>query len=191
VNEKKNKNSGNKKIFQIPSSFSSKRINGGIRSVSTNVSSNSSEKIENKKKITIIPKIKLNKKDNDNSKEIVLKPKKNNLQNIHPLKIDYKSKFKVARTIVPYKLNDLENASCPICGKTINNMSNAIHDKINSEMFHFECVTTELKKTHTARQNQRLVYVGSNQFAIIEDFHEEGKTKFRIIEKIQFLYEKK
>lgn len=91
------------------------------------------------------------------------------------------------RTIIPYKINEIQMENCPICNKPINNMSTAIIDRATNTPAHFECILQSLKSRYTLKPNQRMTYVGSGGFAIIEDIRENGKMKFVIREKIQYL----
>ena len=170
-------------------SNSQKKNSNEIKSVSTNVnkdngknSNQSSNNNNNSIKKIILSKNTAQKKENQ--KNIQLDKKRQ--QNFKKNKFEIKFKSKIARTIIPYKMNVFENVTCHICNKTINNMSNAIHDKDEDKKYHFECITADLRKNNVLKSNQRIVYVGSNSFAIIEDLKEDGKMKFKIIQKLQY-----
>ncbi|HOV13559.1 MAG TPA: hypothetical protein PK771_04690 [Spirochaetota bacterium] len=174
----KDKGSENKKVLQE------------VRTIST---SNSKE-IGEKKKIQIIPRIKIfNNGQNQNIEKI--NDKNNQEKNKKVITVntfgkvsknDFKFKSKIPRNIIPYKVATLDVVSCPICNKNINNMSNSIKDLTTEIPCHFECVVAELKKKVHVRQNQRIAYVGSGSFAVIEDVREDGRNKFVIIQKLQY-----
>ena len=86
-----------------------------------------------------------------------------------------------------YKLNSLTSVSCPICGKIINNMSSSMCSNDRNEYYHFECVTSSLRKKLNIKPNQRLTYLGSSSFGVIEDTKDNSKMKFSIKQKIQFV----
>ncbi|OHD12711.1 MAG: hypothetical protein A2Y34_05610 [Spirochaetes bacterium GWC1_27_15] len=176
VNQRENRSNYQNPHYQ-------RKNNNEIKSVSTNISKDGKE-IEENKKIIVIPKIKLFNNNKQNEKNIQEKPKK--INTVIQSKPEIKIRPKVNRNIIPYKLNTFESVVCPICNKNINNMSNAIMDKTSQKSCHFECVAAELKKENNIRPNQRLAYVGGGFFAIIEDFKEDGKNKFAIIQKIQY-----
>jgi hypothetical protein len=175
VNRKKN----NRGSFYGKNNF--QKNTSEIKSVSTNINKVS----DNKKKIINLPKIKLIKKENE--KISIEKDKKSKSYTI--IKANQENKIKkTPRTIIPYKLNELQNSSCLICNKVINNMTNAIFEKNTDKYYHFECITTELKKSNPIKPNQRIAYIGSNNFAIIEDIKEDGKLKFKIDQKLQYTF---
>ncbi len=197
----------NKKFNDRKDNYSSKNKKGGykrdreqdkkrviqeIRSISTTTSKDGEER----KKIQIIPKIKI---FNDNRNQQQSKNlEKNNfekskkiitidtIKNANNNKNNYKFKSKISRHIVPYKPASLTNESCHICNKNINNMSNSVIDATSEKVCHFECAVADIKKKIPVRQNQRLVYLGSKTFGIIEDIKEDGRNKFVIIQKFQY-----
>ena len=65
-------------------------------------------------------------------------------------------------------------------------MSNSVIDATSEKVCHFECAVADIKKKIPVRQNQRLVYLGSKTFGIIEDIKEDGRNKFVIIQKFQY-----
>jgi hypothetical protein len=177
------KRSNRSSFYYNSKSGTHKKNSNEIKSVSTNVNKDG----ENKKKIINLSKINLVKKDNGKSLQIKHNQNdKKKPQLIKKNKIELKLRNRIPRTIIPYKLNVFESTTCQICNKTINNMSNAIFEKNSQKTFHFECVTGELKKAYVIKPSQRLVYIGNNNFAIIEDIKEDGKMKFRINQKLQY-----
>ena len=97
------------------------------------------------------------------------------------------NKKKRPRNFVPYTVIKAESTVCPICDKKIENMADTITDRRTGQPAHFVCVHDSLMKTLSLRDNQRLSYMGSGTFAVIEDVNEEGKTKFKIKEKFEYV----
>ena len=97
------------------------------------------------------------------------------------------NKKKRPRNFVPYTVIKAESTVCPICEKKIENMADTITDRRTGQPAHFVCVHDSLMKTLSLRDNQRLSYMGSGTFAVIEDVNEEGKTKFKIKEKFEYV----
>ena len=91
------------------------------------------------------------------------------------------------RNFAPYTVVKAESVVCPICEKKIENMADTITDRRSGKPAHFVCVHDELMKTLKLNDNQRLSYMGSGIFAVIEDVSEEGKTKFKIKEKFEYV----
>lgn len=90
------------------------------------------------------------------------------------------------RSIIPYKINTFSTEICPLCNKPITDMSIAILQKTTEKHCHFDCVLADLRKKFILKQNQRLSYIGSGIFAIIEDVRLDGKVKFVIKERINY-----
>ncbi|MBQ3923128.1 MAG: hypothetical protein II707_07505 [Spirochaetales bacterium] len=97
------------------------------------------------------------------------------------------NKKKRPRNFVPYSVIKAESTICPICEKKIENMADTITDRRTGQPAHFVCVHDSLMKTLSLRDNQRLSYMGSGVFAVIEDQNEEGKPKFKIKEKFEYV----
>ena len=193
-NDYKNSYSNNKNKksdYSKDKNFEQKKVLQEIRTISTSTSKESGER----KKIQIIPRIKIFSKGENQNINVEKSGEKNKkIITVNSSgkvnKNDFKFKSKIPRHIVPYKPATLEAASCPICNKIINNMSNSIKDITTEIPCHFECVVTELKKKVQVRQNQRIAYVGGGSFAVIEDVREDGRNKFIIIQKLQYSSEK-
>ncbi len=183
-------NKGKKIDFQKGKNSEQKKILQEVRTISTSGSKDPTEK----KKIQIIPRIKIfNKREDVNDDKVEQKnsqEKQKKIITVNSLgkvnKNDFKFKSKIPRHIIPYKPTILEVASCPICSKNISSMSSSIKDLKTEAYCHFECVLAELKKKVQVRQNQRIAYVGGGFFAVIEDVREEGRNKFIIIQKLQY-----
>ncbi len=104
------------------------------------------------------------------------------------VKREEKSAQRNSRLKPIYKINSLSSVTCSICGKVINNMSSSISDNNRDECYHFECVTNLLRKKLDIKPNQRLTYLGSLNFGVIEDNKDvNAKVKFSIKQKVQFV----
>jgi hypothetical protein len=74
---------------------------------------------------------------------------------------------------------------CPLCGKQVENIAEAITAPDGSYC-HFDCVITQLTEQEKPKENQMISYVGSGNFAVVE---KGTDGKFTIVKK--FEYEKR
>lgn len=152
------------------------KSNKEIKSVITNVKKNQNiEKTNDKGIITLSTTV----STNEEKKEKVIIDSKN-------LKSNQKIQIKKEKNIYLYKINTLSYQICSLCNKQIVNMSTAIFQKENNKYYHFECVTSEIRKRVILKPNQRISYMGSGIFAVIEDIKVDGKFKFSIKQRINF-----
>lgn len=56
---------------------------------------------------------------------------------------------------------------CPICTKVIEDSNLAIANSSTGEASHFDCIVTLLAKKEEIGQNEKVIYVGSGDFAVI------------------------
>lgn len=56
---------------------------------------------------------------------------------------------------------------CPICQKPILDIPSALSDKKSGSPVHFECVMSDLEKTETVGQNEKICYIGQGRFGIL------------------------
>lgn len=108
-------------------------------------------------------------------------------ENPKPDRFNERKKSSVKRTIIPYTINEIEKTTCPKCKKLIDQMSSAIEDKKTGKLCHFDCISEELKKDLKISGRQRLVYLGSGTFGVIEDVVEDGRKIFVIKNKIEYI----
>lgn len=100
---------------------------------------------------------------------------------------DIKRRELIQKEIQSYQFSiSQDKKECPKCNKRIDYISNSIYDKNKDEYYHFDCVFSEIKKDMLIKPNQRLVYLGSGAFGLIEDSGEHGSSKFIIKKKIQY-----
>jgi len=190
VNRRRNKNSKSRENFSYNEKKVIKNLNGHeIKSVvTTNFSKKDSEDDVKDVEVKRHPhKVVFNKKAE-------IKPtEKKNISSIiqkyfsSEKKKNEKIRVKRNRTIIPYKINSFQNEICPICNKIIVNMSQSIMHKEKKKPAHFDCVFEEAKKLFLLKPSERFAYMGNGIFAVIEDVKSEGKQKFVIKEKIQYI----
>ena len=94
------------------------------------------------------------------------------------------------KNLLPYQLSPLNKEICSICQKMIDDMPNAIISQKDNKFYHFNCVISILSMENTLEQRQRLVYLGSGAFGIIENPANDSSSKFIIKKKIQFILDK-
>lgn len=71
---------------------------------------------------------------------------------------------------------------CVICHKKILEPSSIMEVPDSHDPAHFECVLSKLKEKEELSQHQRLVYLGSSNFAVIEPVEPEKKNSpFRVV----------
>lgn len=75
---------------------------------------------------------------------------------------------------------------CPVSGKDIDNIITAITDPDNGEPSRFDAVLQRLKKREELSGNQRIVYIGAGNFAVVEE-KKEGRRKYiEVVKKIPY-----
>ncbi len=167
--------------------------------LSTNIDSSNNNTENSEANIKIIKKIEITKKSlntikssnnrdnrlNDQRKNkknpLNLNQDKNNDKNIKSL-VQKKQRDKTQRLIIPYTVSAPTKETCSICNKTIYQMSQALFDSEKSFVVHFDCAVESIKKRGLLNQTQKIVYLGSNKFAVVEDVkNSENRSGFKII----------
>ena len=87
-------------------------------------------------------------------------------------------------------MTPINKEKCFICDKSIEDMPSAIIDQKDSKYYHFNCVISKLYRENVIEQKQRLVYLGSGAFGIIENPKNDNSSRFVIKKKIQFALDK-
>ena len=91
--------------------------------------------------------------------------------------------------------NDLPNVSqiskfaslvCPRCGEVIKDITGAIADKSTGEPVHFDCVLNHLEETEPHSENEKIVYIGHGNFAVIAFENPLDTRKFKIVRLIEW-----
>lgn len=100
----------------------------------------------------------------------------------------FKNKYKKfnakpRRPIIPYKIKTFNKTTCNICHNQIKDMATSIIDKNSSKSVHFDCLVSKIKKIKNISPREKVVYLGSGTFAIIETTNSAKKT-FKIKETI-------
>jgi hypothetical protein len=172
-------------------SFGKKNLNE-IKVVSTNISKDK-EPAESKKQNK--PNfVRSSKESNYNNK--IEKPDKRysrprNLSkdfNKKDTKNDNIRKAALKSQFIQYKINIADKKKCSKCNRTIEEMDSSIKDDKNNKVYHFNCVLSEIKKDNSIESKQRIVYLGSGAFGVIEDLDPSSNNhKFEIKKKIQFI----
>jgi hypothetical protein len=199
VSKRRNKNSRGRENFSYNEKKVIKNLNGHeIKSVvTTNFSKKSGDDGVKEVEVKKHPhKVVLNKAIFNKKAETKPTDKKNISSIIQKYfdsekKKNEKIRVKRNRTIIPYKINSFQKEICPICNKIIVNMSQSIMHKEKNKPAHFDCVFEEAKKLFFLKQTERFAYMGSGIFAVIEDVKTEGKQKFVIKDKIQYIDKEK
>jgi hypothetical protein len=78
--------------------------------------------------------------------------------------------------------------TCPLCQKSIFDISSAIIEKNTKEPAHFDCVMRNLVEAERPGQNERVAYIGSGNFAVVEN---DPTNNRRVIIKRKIQYEDK
>ncbi len=166
-----------------------KKYSNEIKVVSTNVTkdkkSKESKEIKEKKdkKIPFLSSKKTNNIKINKSKKYD-KPKKT--EQLNKNIIDKKSSIK--NEIMQYKLKAMEKQTCFKCSRVIEDMESSIKDTNVNKFYHFNCILNEIKKDNVINSKQRVVYLGSGAFGIIENLSSDSNSyKFVIKKKIQYI----
>lgn len=69
---------------------------------------------------------------------------------------------------------------CPKCGKKIDDIAGAIHDKKSGVPVHFDCIMSELHEQEKLEQNEKIAYIGQGRFGILYFENPRDQKKFTI-----------
>lgn len=75
----------------------------------------------------------------------------------------------------------VEKLVCCLCNKNIDEPYTSFTDKESRNPIHFSCAADELKKSNALETNDRLLYIGSGSFAVIEKGTKKIKIKKRVV----------
>lgn len=81
------------------------------------------------------------------------------------------------KSIVELKAREI---ICPKCGKRIDDVAGAIHDKTAGVPVHFDCVMNELQSQEKLEQNEKIAYIGQGRFGILYFENPRDQRKFTI-----------
>jgi hypothetical protein len=75
---------------------------------------------------------------------------------------------------------------CPICGKSVYDLSTAISaSRESGEPAHFDCVLERVNASETLGAGEKLVYLGSGAFGVVE-FKDKSDSAFVVKRRIQW-----
>jgi hypothetical protein len=80
-----------------------------------------------------------------------------------------------------YNKIDFGTYVCPLCGNIISDLTAAIDYGEGHQPAHLDCVLNLLSEQENVPDNQRLIYIGAGQFAIVS-----FSPEFRIIKRIAY-----
>lgn len=75
---------------------------------------------------------------------------------------------------------------CPICGKRIEDMENAISDRQSGMPAHFDCIIARLSSSEDISENENIVYIGQGTFAVMRYDNKNDPKTFHIVRKIEW-----
>ncbi|MBL8968156.1 MAG: hypothetical protein JNG85_14210 [Spirochaetaceae bacterium] len=79
-----------------------------------------------------------------------------------------------------------EPVDCPLCGKPVYDLSTAVGaDKENAVPAHFDCVLERVAAAESLGPNERLVYLGSGSFGVVE-FKDKNESAFVVKRRVQW-----
>jgi hypothetical protein len=67
----------------------------------------------------------------------------------------------------------LPKPECGYCGKPIDDISDAINDKVSGKPVHFDCVMARLAESESLEKGESISYIGGGRFGIVR--FNEGK----------------
>ncbi len=76
---------------------------------------------------------------------------------------------------------------CPFCSKEIKEPLTSLLEKESRKNAHFECILSQIAKIHSLGDREKVYYIGSGAFGIIEEKRFKNKIKINIRERIQYI----
>ncbi len=76
---------------------------------------------------------------------------------------------------------------CPFCSKEIKEPLTSLLEKESRKNAHFECILSQIAKIHSLDNREKIYYIGSGAFGIIEEKRFKNKIKINIRERIQYI----
>ncbi len=75
---------------------------------------------------------------------------------------------------------------CPLCGKPVYDLATAVSaSRDTGEPAHFDCVLERVSASETLAATEKLVYLGSGSFAVVE-FKDKNESAFSVKRRIQW-----
>jgi len=78
-----------------------------------------------------------------------------------------------------------EQLQCAICGESIKDVTSAMCMPEEDNPCHFDCVIQALAEKEPLKEDEKIIYMGSNHFAIVQE-SEYNKRNFSILRTIDF-----
>lgn len=75
---------------------------------------------------------------------------------------------------------------CPVCGKPVRELASALTHRVSRQPAHFECIMKELRESNEIAPQERICYLGSGCFGILEFHPSGGPSRFVIRKRIQY-----
>lgn len=75
---------------------------------------------------------------------------------------------------------------CPVCGKTIEDLTSAVSDKATGKPAHFDCILEQLNKSEALGENDKVTYIGQGRFAVLHFDNPRDLKSFKIIKTIEW-----
>ncbi len=95
-------------------------------------------------------------------------------------------RYKPGRKPEKSQMRPEDYPNCPVCGMSVKNLNIAIEEKKSHEPAHFECIMRELATEVQLTPQERLHYLGSGCFGIVQFEEGKGLSSFSIKRKIQY-----
>ena len=80
--------------------------------------------------------------------------------------------------------NDLPK--CPVCEKHIRDVYSAVSYSVTQTPAHFNCILNELKDANELKPNEKICYLGSGSFGIVQFRGPESPIRIFIRKRIQY-----
>jgi hypothetical protein len=79
----------------------------------------------------------------------------------------------------------LPSGDCPLCGKPIKDIAQAITDKSSGSPAHFDCIIARIAQGETLDRGDAVAYIGGGRFGVIhydspQDNTAQGRRDFKI-----------
>lgn len=69
---------------------------------------------------------------------------------------------------------------CAKCGQVITELASALSDKSTGNPIHFECALSEVEKSESLGQNEKIAYIGQGRFGVISYENPRDQRHFTI-----------
>lgn len=85
---------------------------------------------------------------------------------------------------MPFVPTQFEKLQCHICNEIIEDVTSAISYPGEVEPSHFDCVIKRLRENEAIKEDEKIIYLGSNTFAVVKE-SEYNKREFNIVRKLE------